>query len=172
RHILRRRQDEERRPVELRDWWVPHFYQQRPVLLQPTQIGHISKQSLRASPVHTLNEEMPLDPRYGFSGRARELLQIERALLRGRLVVISGFGGIGKTALVRETADWLTRTGMYERACFVSFEYGGDAALLLSTLGHLLGVYDGHYIPNDVQTALTQLRPALKKLRTLVIADN
>lgn len=172
RHLWRRRKDEEGRPVELRDWWVPHFYQQRPVLLQPTQIGHISKQPSQASPVHTLNEEMPLEPRYGFSGRARELLQIERALLGGRLVVISGFGGIGKTALVRETADWLTRTGMYERACFVSFEYGGDAALLLSTLGHILGVYDGHYIPNDAQAALAQLKPALKKMRTLVIADN
>ena len=47
---------------------------------------------------------MPAEPRYDFSGRAYELLQIERFLLHGQLVVIHGFGGVGKTALVRETA--------------------------------------------------------------------
>src|SRR5207249_4012737 len=99
----------------------------------------------------------PKEPRYGFGGRARELLKIERALLQGKLVVISGFGGIGKTALAREAADWLTRTGMYNGACFVSLEHGGDAPMLLSTLGHYLGTYDGTYNPNDSKVALTKL---------------
>src|SRR5207248_9666797 len=30
RHLSRRFQNEEGEPVELRDWWVPHYYQQRP----------------------------------------------------------------------------------------------------------------------------------------------
>src|SRR6266567_1907236 len=115
---------------------------------------------------------MPPEPRYGFSGRSRELLQVERHLLQGKLVVIHGFGGVGKTALVREAADWLTRTGMYIGACFVSFEHGGDAATLLSALGSYLGVYDGHYNPNDKTAALARLKPALKEKPTLVIADN
>src|SRR6266567_1982556 len=92
--------------------------------------------------------------------------------LRDKLVVIYGFGGVGKTALVREAADWLTRTGMYAGACFVSFVYGGDATSLLSALGSYLGVYDGHYNPNDKTTALARLKPALKEKPTLVIADN
>ncbi len=37
RHLLRRRRDEEGTPVELKDWWLPHFYQQRPLVLQPTK---------------------------------------------------------------------------------------------------------------------------------------
>ena len=115
---------------------------------------------------------MPAEPRYGFSGRAYELLQIERCLLHGQLVVIHGFGGVGKTALVRETADWLTRTKMYDAASFVSFEHGGDAATLLSALGTFLGVYDGNYNPNETKAALAKLEPALKQKRTLVIADN
>src|SRR5437016_6875067 len=115
---------------------------------------------------------MPAEPRYGFSGRAYELLQIERCLLHGQLVVMHGFGGVGKTALVRETADWLTRTKMYDTACFVSFEHGGDSATLLSALGTYLGVYDGHYNPDDRTAALARLKPALKEKPTLVIADN
>src|SRR5437016_12393468 len=105
---------------------------------------------------------MPAEPRYGFSGRAYELLQIERCLLHGQLVVMHGFGGVGKTALVREIADWLTRTRMYDAASFVSFEHGGDAATLLSALGTFLGVYDGHYNPNETKAALAKLEPALK----------
>jgi hypothetical protein len=80
---------------------------------------------------------------------------------------------MGKTALVREAADWLTRTGMYEGACFVSFEGGrGSAPSLLSQLGRFLGVYDATYTPDDPNAALAQLRPVLQQRRVLVIADN
>ena len=170
RHLMHRRRDEEGKPVELQDWWLPHFYQQRPVVLRATRPSG----TLELQPISSerLSESMPAEPRYGFSGRAYELLQIERYLLHGQLVVIHGFGGVGKTALVRETADWLTRTKMYDAASFISFEHGGDAATLLSALGTFLGVYDGRYNPNETKAALAKLEPALKQKRTLVIADN
>src|SRR5205085_12224299 len=57
-------------------------------------------------------------------------------------------------------------------ACFVSFEHGGDATVLLSALGDFLGVYDGDYNPNDPKAALARLKAALREKRTLVIADN
>src|SRR6266446_3662904 len=174
RNVHRRRRDDEAAPVKLRDWWLPHYYQQRPVLLQSTKPAR-KRKSRKASagvPIPRLSETMPPEPRYSFSGREHELLQIERHLLRGKLVVLYGFGGIGKTALAREAADWLTRTGMYAGACFVSFEHGGDATTLLSALGNYLGVYDGNYNPNDTKAALAKLAPVLKEKRTLVIADN
>ena len=116
---------------------------------------------------------MPLAPRYGFTGRSRELWQLERWLRQNKLVVIHGFGGTGKTALAREAADWLTRTGMYRRACFVSFEGGqGSVTSLLSQVGFLLGVYDVTYSPDDVKNALRQLQAELKQQRLLVITDN
>src|SRR5205085_10597803 len=107
-----------------------------------------------------------------FTGRSAELLQIERSLLRKRIVVVSGFGGIGKTALAREVADWLTRTKMYDSTCFVSFEQGGDAPVFLSVLGNVLAINDGSYHPYDPPAALAILAPLLKKQHVLIIADN
>ena len=174
RNVHRRRMDDEGEPVRLRDWWLPHYYQQRPVQLQPTKPARKRKrkQSSPADSLPRLSESMPAEPRYRFSGRKHELLQIERHLLHRKLVVLHGFGGIGKTALAREAADWLTRTGMYAKACFVSFEHGGDGTTLLSALGNYVGVYDGNYNPNDTKAALARLAPVLKEKRTLVIADN
>jgi tetratricopeptide (TPR) repeat protein len=174
RHTVSRDLSEEGAPVELRDWWLPHFYQQQPLLLRPTtNKKRANRKSVDQESKPIFNSEMPATPRYGFTGRSRELLQLERWLRQGKLVVVHGFGGMGKTTLVREAADWLTRTGMYQRACFVSFEGGrGNANSLLSQLGFLLGVYDGNYTPDDPKKALALVRTALKQQRALVIADN
>jgi tetratricopeptide (TPR) repeat protein len=175
RHLHRRRRDEAASPVELQDWWLPHFYQQRPLTLVVRDDGSPRVSEERAGEqeqAEDLSYALPPAPRYDFHGRARELHQIERWLMGGRVVVIHGFGGVGKTALARESADWLARTGLYAQSCFVSFEHGGDAATLLAALGHRLGVYDGSYDPSDARAALKKLRGAVKKKATLVIADN
>jgi len=172
RHLFQRSQDEEGHPIELRDWWLPHTYQQRPIILQPTKIERTTTEAQQTSLPKRLGGEMPPEPRYGFTGRARELLRIERALIRGKPVVIHGFGGIGKTALAREAANWLTQTGLYEGACFVSFEHGGDATMLLGMLGNFLNVYDGQYSPGDKTASLARLKSALKRRRILMIIDN
>lgn len=172
RHLQPRHQDEAGTPIQLRDWWMPHLYLQRALSFQLTQPAQRGKKQQGVPLSLRLNKEMPSVPRYGFRGRARELLKLERWLLQGKVVVVSGFGGIGKTALAREAADWLTRTKLYERACFVSFEHGGDAIMLLSVLGQFLGISDGHYNPHESTSALAQLAPVLKKKRTLLIADN
>jgi tetratricopeptide (TPR) repeat protein len=170
RHVHRRRRDEEGQPVELRDWWLPHFYQQRAVTLHPVAGKRRKKQAAPA--FERLNPTIPDPPKYGFGGRARELLQIERWLFRRKLVIIHGFGGVGKTALVREAADWLTRTGMYASAFLHSFEHGGDAGTLLSALGRYLDVYNGEYDPSNAKAAVNALRPVLRSRPLLLLADN
>ncbi len=172
RHPHQRTLDAEGTPVELRDWWLPHFYQQRPLALQATPGAAKPRRRKKAGGQAPHLSDLPQPPRYGFGGRARELLWIERQLLRGRLIALQGFGGVGKTALATEAATWLTRTGMYAGALFVSFEHGGDAALLLAELGRHLDVNDGDYRPDDPTAALAKLRPALRKQPTLLIADN
>jgi len=174
RHLNVHHADEEGQPVVLHDWWVPQLYQQRPLAFLPAVLHHRekSRQTSTDTLVLRLGESMPDEPRYGFSGRSRELLQLERWLLSGRVVVVHGFGGIGKTALAREAADWLTRTALYAGACFVSFEHGGDACMLLSMLGTYLTIFDGHYNPYDITGALDRLKVALGGRRILIIADN
>ncbi len=172
RHRQRRYQDEPGIPVKLYDWWMPHLYQQHPLALEPTQSERRQKKPRISSPAPLLNEEMPGTPRYGFFGRARELLQVERWLWQGKMVLISGFGGVGKTSLAREAAVWFTHTKMYAAACFVSFESGGDAVMLLSVLGHFLGIYDGYYNPNEISSALARLKAVFGKKRLLIIVDN
>ncbi|AGP41195.1 CHAT domain-containing protein [Sorangium cellulosum] len=167
RHVYRRRRDERGAPVALCDFWLPHFYQQRPLQLSPR--APASRRSPREAPRFT---GLPEDPRYGFSGRGRELLDIERALLRGKIVLLHGFGGTGKTALAAEAARWLCRTGMYRGACFVSFEHGGDAARVLGRLAEHLGVSDGGFDADDATAALASLVPALVERPTLLVADN
>src|SRR5207248_10509836 len=97
RHLFSQRADDEGQPVELRDWWLPHYYQQRPLTLRATKTPRKRRQRQPETALPRLNDAMPREPHYRFSGRSFELLQVERHLLRKRLVVISGFGGIGKT---------------------------------------------------------------------------
>ena len=173
--LFRRRADEEGVAVKLFDWWVPHFYQQRPLVLQTAPSAPPTRKrrkSTNAPTLPRLDATLPAGPRYGYVGRSRELLQVERLLSRKKLVIVHGFGGVGKTSFVCEVADWLTRTQMYTSACFVSFEYGGDAASLLSGLGNSLGVNDSMYNPPDSQAPLARLKPVLQEQLTLLIADN
>ncbi|HEY1353099.1 MAG TPA: CHAT domain-containing protein [Ktedonobacteraceae bacterium] len=172
RNVHRRQLDDEGTMVTLHDWWLPHYYQQRPVSLQSVKPAR-KRKKVAGTALLRLNEHASArPPRYGFSGRASELLQIERALLHKKLVVIHGFGGMGKTALAREAAEWFTRTGLYKRACFISFEQGGDATLVLSLLGTFLGIYDGSYNPSDSPTSLASIQRAVRRGSTLLIADS
>jgi len=108
--------------------------------------------------------------RYGFIGRARELWRLERLFAQRRIVVLHAFGGQGKTALASEAADWLTRTGRFARAVFLSFEQGGAADWALTQLGRLL-------LGNDFSSLaeadrLPALQRALAAAPTLLIWDN
>lgn len=166
RHPQARSLDAPGEPVILRDWWLPHLYLQRELDLAATGAPVAT-----APPAPPLTD-MPPPPRYGFGGRARELLRLERGLRQGKLVLVHGFGGQGKTALAAEAADWLTRTGMYAGALFVSYEHGGDAELLLSALGRHLGLEDGSLRADDPRAALATIKPLLRQRPTLIIADN
>lgn len=166
RFILRRR-DGEATNVQLNDWWMPHFYQQRPLIFQ-RQLNTTKQYTLKK--LNSLSETMPQEPRYGFSGYSQELLQIERWLSYKKIVVIHGFGGVGKTSIAREIAVWSTRTNMYRGACFVSFEKGGDSILLLNSIAKYLEMSNG-YNPVDRESILQAIASVLQE-NLLVIIDN
>jgi len=160
--------------IRLYDWFVPALYQQS---LDPAPFTGTSPLSATGErlgvgvsvPTYPARGGFPEEPRYGFHGRERELLHLRRTLAERPIVVVHGYGGQGKTSLAAHAARWFTRTHLFERAIFVSFERGGGLDYALSEMGAaLLGdnfaIHQGD--PIDAIAA------ALRDTPTLVVWDN
>ncbi len=176
RHTLTRRDPDgnlQEETTRLRDWFLPALYQQSadPVVFAA------DTPTLPPTPVpialtdHQAPGGLPREPLHGFHGRAREILQLERALAERSIVVLHGFGGVGKTALAAEVGRWFHRKGRFPGgAAFVSFEHGGSLSQLCSWVGQAVSgdpdfvIGDGD--PIERVTELLRERPAL------VILDN
>lgn len=114
----------------------------------------------------------PRPPQYGFQGRARELYALERHFRRNRGIVLHAMGGMGKTTLAAEAAQWWTRSGLFrEGACFVSFERTlMSAERVITVLGEYCEGPKFHQRP-----ATEQRRRAIEFLRdraVLMVWDN
>jgi tetratricopeptide (TPR) repeat protein len=109
-------------------------------------------------------------PPYGFHGREQELLSLEQAFFSSghRIVVLHGCDGQGKTVLAAEAARRFVRTGLFDRAAFVSFERGGDLELAIGELSAAL-FRDGARPPDDPAWAIED---ALRETPTLVVFDS
>ena len=161
------RPDEGELALHLRDWFLPALYQQT---ADPTPFeGAVIQPAVEAAERLPLLGDFP-EPRYPFTGRAQELWELERLLRERRILVVHGFGGQGKTALASEAARWLTRTGLFARALFLSFEEGGEADWAVTQIGRLLLGDDFSALPQAER--LPALKQALSEASTLVVWDN
>ncbi len=179
RHTLTRRNAEGKlveETIHLRDWFLPALYQQSadPRVFDP-EAPYLEGASARALPLALRDPNtpggLPLNPAHGFHGRAREILRLERALAERAIVVLHGFGGVGKTALAAEAGRWFYRIGRFPGGvAFVSFERGGSLNQLCSWVGQAISgdpnflIGEGH--PVDRVVDMLRQRPAL------VILDN
>ncbi|MEP7008774.1 MAG: TIR domain-containing protein [Acidobacteriota bacterium] len=113
----------------------------------------------------------PPPPAFGFQGRALELYDLERCLRTSRGIVLHAMGGMGKTALAAEAADWWTRSGLFrDGACFLSFEQFASADRAVQLFGSYLEGPRFEQLP-----ATEQRRRAIELLRdkeVLFVWDN
>ena len=166
RHQLAEQGDGQPGFLELKDWFLPVLYQQREDAA-PFAGSAPTAPGAAPSRLHGL----PPEPLHGFVGRARELLAIER-LFRGHgVVVLHGWGGVGKTALSAEAARWFTRTGLVLDAAFVSFEHCHSAEYALAEVGR--GLVEPNFNAGAAAgDPVERIAAALAARPALVIFDN
>ncbi|HYN20180.1 MAG TPA: CHAT domain-containing protein, partial [Thermoanaerobaculia bacterium] len=113
----------------------------------------------------------PPPPQYGFQGRAWELYELERRFRTHRGIVLHAMGGMGKTTLATEVANWWTRSGLFrDGACFLSFEQFASADRAVQVLGTYLAGPKFEQLP-----AVEQRRRAIELFQqnaVLMVWDN
>ncbi len=115
---------------------------------------------------------LPPPPQYGFHGRSREMLALERAFADVPLVVLHGFGGLGKTALAAEAGRWFTRTGRFPGgAAFISVEHGGSLEQICSWVGQAISG-DPDWVIHGEGDMAARVGQLLAAQPALLILDN
>ncbi|MEW5938013.1 MAG: tetratricopeptide repeat protein, partial [Chloroflexota bacterium] len=158
--------------LHLQDWFLPALYQREEDLIPFKPDGKAIAPSKKAAiPLQSEGKRggFPPPPLHGFHGRARELLDLERAFATRNIVVLHGFGGQGKTSLAAQAAEWFTRTRLFERAAFLSFENGASLEYVLNELGNALVEENFQIHQGDKIAAIAQ---SLQENPALVVFDN
>lgn len=160
--------------VTLKDWFIPLLYQRG---ADSAPLAKVRKPRKKAKPRFRQPAEgenlgaFPPSPRYGFVGRSRERLDLERKLLNHKVVVMHGFGGIGKTMLAREAAYWLTKTGMFPGgAVFTTFEHGETDEQAILAVGEYAEGF--RFLRRPIEERETTVEAYLTEHPTLVVWDS
>ncbi|ETX00778.1 MAG: hypothetical protein ETSY1_09935, partial [Candidatus Entotheonella factor] len=162
--------------IQLQDWFLPQLYQRGGDM---ALVGTVTQDTVHEAPVanrplfSTGNEigAFPHPPLYDFHGRARELYHLERAFRTDRAILLHAMGGMGKTALAREAAQWLTRTGLFRHgACFLSFEQPVTAERIVQVLGTYLEGHAFESLSQDEQ--YNRARALFQSHDVLMVWDN
>src|SRR5262245_49886359 len=166
--------------LHLQDWFVPVLFQEAQDLRLVTRLPSEQARQLLETQRRLSLGRLPSPPPHTFIGRSRELLKLERLLMKQapaelRYAVVRGMGGQGKTTLAVEAARWLVRTERFRRAAFVSLEHYTDARGVLDSLGkQLLPEGDNWSVAHfpDLWQALQPVERALSDHPTIIVLDN
>ncbi len=109
------------RAIDLEDWLLPVVYQNRsPKLQLRTFKGGEKTAFVQSTQIpHSIQQHLP----YGFFGRDLDILQIEKALLTQRnILLLQGMGGAGKTTLLKYLGKWWLQTGFVEQVFYFGYD--------------------------------------------------
>ena len=142
-------------------------------LIRSTDAADARKRRGYRPPARQRDEHGPFPPapNYGFQGRARELLRLERQFRSQRGIVLHAMGGMGKTTLATEAADWWTRSGLFrDGACFVSFEQFTSAERAVQVLGcYVTGDKFNQFPPSEQRKRAVEY---MRQHAVLLVWDN
>ena len=129
------------------------------------------RRGYRPPPAREEAGAFPRPPVHGFHGRAQELYDLERRFQTHRAILLHAMGGMGKTALAAEAANWWTRTGLFaDGACFLSFEQPASADRIVQVLGSYLEGTNFSALPAAEQRK--RARELFDRKKVLMVWDN
>jgi tetratricopeptide (TPR) repeat protein len=159
--------------IDLEDWLLPVFYQNRPVdfnlrdFTPQEEEAYYQKRELRHKITH--------QPVYGFFGRDLDIMAIEKRLLSNNMLLLRGMGGTGKSTLLDYLGWWWEKTGFVEQSFYFGYD---ETAFTLEQILFLLAkrLYDKQTFAAFQSSSLTtqkgKITDALKSERFCLILDN
>lgn len=164
--------------LHLQDWFVPVLYQDEtdPQLftLIPAKVTEriIKKtKTLSLGKIAEQKEKMA----HAFVGRSRELLALERLLVKAKYASIRGQGGAGKTTVAVELAHWMVRTERFQKSAFVCVENVTDVRAVIDEIGQQFVPEGTHYSVaehKNIKEALQPIQRELNENATIIVIDN
>ncbi len=148
----------------LQDWLLPVLYQQAP--LDFTFAAQAKwEQAETKLPVEVQQHR----DAYGFVGRDKSILQMERALHRQTpAILVQGLGGVGKTTLAHGFLRWLDDTGGLDGALWFDFRDIRTAEYVINQTGQMF--YGKNF--GIAKNKLELLAEKLRDQRVVMVWDN